>query len=95
MAKEKMEQKELLIKVHNILRIDESRFGKSQFYEIISVYLGALGEESIVGLRSLCKTPNEQVAVPYVPYSILEKAIKEQTIKVLIPASNTLYRHDE
>lgn len=95
MAKEKIEQKETLIKVHNILRIDESKYGKSQFWEIIGVYLGALGQESLVQVRSLSKTPNDEMGTPYIPCGLLEKGIKDQTIRVLIPAKNTLYKHDE
>jgi|GEM_PF-5123739 len=59
------------MKVHDILRHGD------QFYEIGGIYLGALGQESVVGVTTIGKTAPDghggrRLDYSYIPISIAE-----------------------
>ncbi|MGA2324318.1 MAG: hypothetical protein ABSG22_10765 [Sedimentisphaerales bacterium] len=80
------------ISPHNILRIDGAMHGCSEFWEILGVYLGPTGTESLVQVRSLTKTPNYECPRPYIPVGMLAAAIEKATIRVFAPIEETTFR---
>lgn len=45
------------MKPHDIVFCPDTKFGKHRFYRIEGVFLGALGQESVIELRSLTEAP--------------------------------------
>ena len=60
------------MKPGDIVFYRDTKFGKHRFWEIEGIYLGASGQEGLIGLRSLDRSPGVvgtlgELSVVYVP----------------------------